>query len=97
MITASHNPIQDNGLKMIDAKGEMLTTSWEKHATNLANAEVENVVKVLDDIISSEKIDMEATGNVFIAKDTRPSSEVRSAVGQLIRQDSLSELFTKKF
>lgn len=30
MITASHNPVNDNGLKLIDSRGEMLIQSWEK-------------------------------------------------------------------
>lgn len=38
MITASHNPEEDNGVKLIDPLGEMLESSWEKHATCLANA-----------------------------------------------------------
>jgi phosphoacetylglucosamine mutase len=37
MITASHNPEEDNGVKLIDPMGEMLEVAWEKHATNLAN------------------------------------------------------------
>jgi phosphomannomutase len=38
MVTASHNPEQDNGVKLIDLFGEMLQQSWEKFATRLANA-----------------------------------------------------------
>jgi phosphomannomutase len=38
MVTASHNPEQDNGVKLIDPFGEMLQQSWEKFATRLANA-----------------------------------------------------------
>jgi len=37
MITASHNPEEDNGVKLIDPDGEMLEASWENHASNLAN------------------------------------------------------------
>ena len=37
MITASHNPEPDNGVKLIDPHGEMLQQSWEVHATKLAN------------------------------------------------------------
>jgi len=37
MITASHNPEEDNGVKLIDPDGEMLESSWEVHATDLAN------------------------------------------------------------
>jgi len=37
MITASHNPEEDNGVKLIDPEGEMLEAVWESHATHLAN------------------------------------------------------------
>jgi len=37
MITASHNPEEDNGVKLIDPGGEMLEASWETYATHLAN------------------------------------------------------------
>lgn len=38
MITASHNPSQDNGVKLIDCNGEMIDTEWQDHATKLAQA-----------------------------------------------------------
>ena len=37
MITASHNPEEDNGVKLVDPAGEMLEAAWEKHAAHLAN------------------------------------------------------------
>lgn len=37
MITASHNPEPDNGVKLVDPHGEMLEQSWEKWATKFAN------------------------------------------------------------
>jgi predicted metal-dependent phosphotriesterase family hydrolase len=41
MVTASHNPEQDNGLKLVEASGEMLEPAWEAHATQLAQAQTE--------------------------------------------------------
>ena len=38
MITASHNPTPDNGVKLVDPKGDMLEYKWELLSTELANA-----------------------------------------------------------
>ena len=38
MVTASHNPIQDNGLKIVDVTGSMLPIEWEAICTNIVNA-----------------------------------------------------------
>jgi phosphoacetylglucosamine mutase len=37
MVTASHNPKQDNGLKIFERDGEMLEASWEKLAEDIVN------------------------------------------------------------
>lgn len=74
MITASHNPEQDNGVKLVDPHGEMLEQSWEKLATDLANAADNNLTKVIDNIIQDEKIDMNIPASVFLGRDTRASS-----------------------
>ena len=38
MITASHNPARDNGVKLVEPGGEMLPQEWEPLATRLAQA-----------------------------------------------------------
>ena len=38
MVTASHNPKQDNGLKIFEKDGSMLEPAWEKYAEGLVNA-----------------------------------------------------------
>lgn len=73
MITASHNPEEDNGVKLIDPLGEMLESSWEKHATCLANAGDEEFLGVLNQIIETFKIDGNCKSSVAIGMDTRDS------------------------
>ena len=38
MITASHNPEEDNGCKLVDPYGDMLEEKWEAYATDLVNS-----------------------------------------------------------
>ncbi|XP_071171739.1 phosphoacetylglucosamine mutase-like isoform X1 [Mytilus edulis] len=75
MITASHNPEEDNGVKLVDPMGEMLESSWESIATKLANIDDEDIETELNTIIKQENIDENQPANVFFARDTRPSSE----------------------
>ncbi|XP_008300912.1 phosphoacetylglucosamine mutase [Stegastes partitus] len=74
MVTASHNPEEDNGVKLIDPMGEMVTPAWEGYASQLANAEQEDLLAALKDIIEKEAINMSQEANVFVGKDTRSSS-----------------------
>ncbi|XP_019745837.1 phosphoacetylglucosamine mutase isoform X2 [Hippocampus comes] len=75
MVTASHNPEEDNGVKLIDPMGEMVTLAWEGYATRLANAEQQELLSVLEDILEKEDIDKSQGALVFVGKDTRSSSE----------------------
>ncbi|XP_024432388.1 phosphoacetylglucosamine mutase [Desmodus rotundus] len=75
MVTASHNPEEDNGVKLVDPLGEMLAPSWEEHATCLANAEEQDMQSVLLDISKKAAVDLQQDAFVVIGRDTRPSSE----------------------
>ena len=48
VVTASHNPVRDNGVKLIDTDGGMLHMSWEKHAEAVVGAHTkEDLVSAL--------------------------------------------------
>lgn len=79
MITASHNPIGDNGVKFIDEHGQMLAPAWElifDEACNIQNTDA--FVDAIDKVIKERAIccDVRPTrAQVFVGCDTRPSSE----------------------
>ncbi|PBK70302.1 phosphoacetylglucosamine mutase [Armillaria solidipes] len=74
MVTASHNPEDDNGVKIVDPRGEMLEASWEGHATVLSNAATSaDFVSALETFVQTAKIDLSKPTRVVYARDTRPS------------------------
>lgn len=73
MITASHNPPQDNGAKLVEPMGEMLDQSWEKYASGIANADDADVDQIVDNLYSQLEVDKSAPANVIYGRDTRES------------------------
>ncbi|KDQ16779.1 hypothetical protein BOTBODRAFT_106575 [Botryobasidium botryosum FD-172 SS1] len=74
MVTASHNPPVDNGVKLVDPRGEMLEASWERHATVLANTtSTDEFIDAVDKLVKTYKINLDHPANVLYARDTRPS------------------------
>ncbi|KAL2866735.1 phosphoacetylglucosamine mutase PCM1 [Aspergillus lucknowensis] len=73
MVTASHNPAEDNGVKLIDPMGEMLEAEWEAYATKLANASMETIADVYEELVKEIDVSMENPARVVFARDTRAS------------------------
>ncbi|XP_017842993.1 phosphoacetylglucosamine mutase isoform X2 [Drosophila busckii] len=71
MITASHNPEPDNGVKLIDPKGEMLEPSWETIATDLVNVTDQDLEQMVATIIKDNKIDINSSSYVYVGMDNR--------------------------
>ncbi|KOS20442.1 Phosphoacetylglucosamine mutase [Escovopsis weberi] len=74
MITASHNPAPDNGIKIVDPAGEMLEQDWEAHATRLVNASSEHdLLDIYKALAVQLKVDLSLPARVIYGRDTRPS------------------------
>ena len=79
VITASHNPKVDNGLKLVNPEGEMLDWDFEELLDRYINTEdlesaVENMRKDIRALFKEKEPSTE--GLVFIARDTRESGPV---------------------
>ena len=83
MVTASHNPEPDNGVKMVDPHGEMLEAAWEPVCTDVANARTpDELLAALDAIVQRFHISLDVRPRVVYGWDTRPSSP--SLVGAIV-------------
>jgi len=85
MTTASHNPEEDNGIKIADADGGMLCSEWESYATPLANASTASeFLKLLHRLCKDLGVSSSSSTNhcdskrnkmvVHFGRDTRPHS-----------------------
>ena len=80
MITASHNPECDNGVKLVDYNGEMIDEDWQKHATNLAQTDdFDAFWDYIQKLVTVPKYRTHST-SVFIGTDTRQSGKRLSCI-----------------
>ena len=75
MVTASHNDAPDNGVKLVDPDGSMMSTEWEEIATQLANTAEQDVAAFLKQHTQRLKLNLESSkARVYVGRDTRVSS-----------------------
>ncbi len=76
-ITASHNPVEYNGIKIIDFNGKMLDSSWEMAADELVNCADRDFYSTVNKIFRTNSnctnYQDSIYGNVIIGRDTRES------------------------
>ncbi|XP_016500325.1 phosphoacetylglucosamine mutase [Nicotiana tabacum] len=79
MITASHNKVSDNGIKVADPSGGMLTQDWEPFSDAIANApDPHSLLQLITEFVKKEEIGFEGrqpAAEVLLGRDTRPSGE----------------------
>ncbi|XP_027360690.1 phosphoacetylglucosamine mutase isoform X2 [Abrus precatorius] len=78
MITASHNKVSDNGVKIADPNGGMLSQQWEPFADALANASSpQQLILLINEFVEKERIPMDGVrhAEVLLGRDTRPSGD----------------------
>jgi phosphoacetylglucosamine mutase len=76
MITASHNPEKDNGIKIVDIDGGMLSQEWEPYAEQFANCQssYEFIAMYYQLAAKVGATNEDQPANVIIGRDTRPHS-----------------------
>ena len=95
VVTASHNPERDNGVKLVDCDGGMLPVAWERHAEALANAPGWETMRAAIATMRerpprrtsrSTRIPAHAADppppHVFLARDTRPTGPALAAAAK---------------
>jgi phosphoacetylglucosamine mutase len=92
MITASHNPVEYNGIKFIDHSGDMLDEAWEHHSDKIVNCDDKDLLRALRKVFriysSHGELGEGVGGHVVVGRDTRDSGEglcsnIRSVLSKL--------------
>ena len=74
MVTASHNPHRDNGVKIVDPTGAMLSQEWESKAEKVACCPESKLLSILAEVAEGEV----ASASVVVGRDTRAHSRALS-------------------
>ena len=74
MVTASHNPHKDNGVKIVDPTGAMLAQDWESKAEKVACCPESKLLETLARVAEGEA----ASASVVVGRDTRAHSRALS-------------------
>uniref|UniRef100_A0A5K3F368 phosphoacetylglucosamine mutase n=2 Tax=Mesocestoides corti TaxID=53468 RepID=A0A5K3F368_MESCO len=74
MITASHNAAEDNGLKLINTDGGMLSPDLEPSVIEFVRMSADRIKKWLEDYFGEKPYDPNIEPMVFVGWDTRKSS-----------------------
>jgi phosphoacetylglucosamine mutase len=82
MLTASHNPAADNGVKLIEPTGDMLNPAWEQLADALARASSDAEVTDIVSSIMRDASPSPANAVVLLACDTRASADALCEAAQ---------------
>uniref|UniRef100_A0A0R0FNF0 Alpha-D-phosphohexomutase alpha/beta/alpha domain-containing protein n=1 Tax=Glycine max TaxID=3847 RepID=A0A0R0FNF0_SOYBN len=78
MITSSHNKVSDNGVKIVDPSGGMLSQQWEPFANALANASSpQHILLLINEFVDKEGISVDGDWQVevLLGRDMRPSGD----------------------
>lgn len=75
-MAASHNPAQDNGIKLIDWNGQMAPIWCENELTEIVNASQEEFRLYVEKNSKNNCDEISKGGMVIIGTDTRHSSPI---------------------
>lgn len=76
MLTASHNPIQDNGVKIIGPDGGILPAQWESVAEEIVQTPLIDLMAILKKHFPSlESREAMPRSRIAVGRDTRPSGK----------------------
>ena len=72
MISASHNPYQDNGIKLFDAEGYKLSDEMESEIERLIDSDTTEILSEADQIGRAKRVDSAQERYIEYAKRTLP-------------------------